>query len=484
MNRCEVSLFSQAMDTSLFVKQIRRSAAPETHALSDRSPFSPRIVLPLNLLPFSFSFSNRPASPCDSRQPPALCAGFFEGEGGGSCARKVWEMKGDYLCSALADRDTLRIICPTTDIYIFVCQVPSSEAAKVPGAIQPGSGRCYPRCYPLIKAIAKGNIVGQRKVSMDAGVFESFFHMHQTLREELPPKYAAKRELIAWEWENVVPLAQPFYLVKGGRIGWALFEAGDGLLQRPSTPPRMKLNEPDRSHPVLNADTERARMARGDWRRAVGEGRPVPRLPRLPDDPEQSWKESSEEHDGRGATVDRRRAPDDPEQSWKESSTLERVVDHYIHIPNLGRLSYQRLWRRTRQAQAKDKMRRILVAMKERGNDATLDQLGEVYMQRCRSSASREALARLLRQELGIGIARGGIVGTSASASGSSEAPSGSGGGVPSLPAAVGPGECDPGESDDPRECEYESQCSEGQPPSKRMKQAGPSEDCKDNNQE
>ena len=456
MVRCEVSLFSQAMDTSLFVKQIRRSAAPETHALSDRSPFSPRIALPLNLLPFSFSFSNRPASPCDSRQPPALCAGFFEGEGGGSCARKVWEMKGDYLCSALADRDTLRIICPTTDIYIFVCQVPSSEAAKVPGAIQPGSGRCYPRCYPLIKAIAKGNIVGQRKVSMDAGVFESFFHMHQTLREELPPKYAAKRELIAWEWENVVPLAQPFYLVKGGRIGWALFEAGDCL------------------------------CARGDLLWAVGEGRPVPRLPRLPDDPEQSWKESSEEHDGRGATVDRRRAPDDPEQSGKESSTLERVVDHYIHIPDKGRKECQRLSVRhgnakcTMRRNAKCTMRRMLVALKERGNDATLDQLGEVYMQRCRSSASREALAR----ELGIGIARGGIVGTSASASGSSEAPSGSGGGVPSLPAAVGPGECDPGESDDPRECEYESQCSEGQPPSKRMKQAGPSEDCKDNNQE
>ena len=395
-------------------------------------------------------------------------------------------MKGDYLCSRLADRDTLRIFCPTTDIYIFVCQVPLSEVAKVPGAIEPGrEGAWSGRCYPLIKAIAKGNIVGQRKVSMDAGVFESFFHMHQTLREELPPKYAAKRELIAWEWENVVPLAQPFYLVKGGRIGWALFEAGDGLLQRPSTPPRMKLNEPDRSHPVLNADTERARMARGDWRRAVGEGRPVRRLPRLPDDPEQSWKESSEEHDGKGATVDRRRAPDDPEQSWKESSTLERVVDHYIHIPNLGRLCYQRLsYQQKAVLNAKCAMRRILVALKERGNDATLDQLGEVYMQRCRSSASREALARLLRQELGIGIARGGIVGTSASASGSSEAPSGSGGGVPSLPAAVGPGECDPGESDDPRECEYESQCSEGQPPSKRMKQAGPSEDCKDNNQE
>ena len=226
-------------------------------------------------------------------------------------------------------------------------------------------------------------------------------------------------------------------------------------------------------------------MARGDWRRAVGEGRPVPRLPRLPDDPEQSWKESSEEHDGKGATVDRRRAPDDPEQSGKESSTLERVVDHYIHIPNLGRLCYQRLsYQQKAVHKAKDKMRRILVALKERGNDATLDQLGEVCMQRCKSSAVREALARLLRQELGIGIARGGIVGTSASASGSSEAPSGSGGGPPSLPAAVGPGECHPGESDDPRECEYESQCSEGQPPSKRMKQAGPSEDCKDNNQE
>ena len=122
-------------------------------------------------------------------------------------------------------------------------------------------------------------------------------------------------------------------------------------------------------------------------------------------------------------------------------------------------------------------MARILVALMEPGNSATLDELGEVFMQRCKCSASREALARLL-------AARGGIVGTSASASGSSEAPSGSGGGVPSLPAAVGPGECDPGERDDPRECEYESQCSEGQPPSKRMKQAGPSEDCKDNNQE
>ena len=337
-------------------------------------------------------------------------------------------MKSQYLCSALADPDTLRIICPTTDIYIFVCQVPLTEVAKVLGL------QGY---HPLIKAIAKGNIVGQRKVSMDAGVFESFFHMHQTLREELPPKYAAKRELIAWEWENVVPLAQPFYLVKGGRIGWTLFEMGDCL-------------------------------------------------PRLPDDPEQSWKESSEEHDGRGATVDRRRAPDDPEQSGKESSTLERVVDHYIHIPNLPRTSSGRVINDQQKAviNAKQTMRRILVALKERGNDATLDQLGQVYMQRCRSSARREALARLLRQELGIGIARGGIVGTRASASGSSEAPSGSGGGPPSLPAAVGPGECDPGESDDPRECEYESQCSEGQPPSKRMKQAGPSEDCKDNNQE
>ena len=403
---------------------------------------------------------------------PLPCAPvFFRGRGGGSCARKVWEMKGQYLCSALADPDTLRIICPTTDIYIFVCQVPLSEVAKVPGAIEPGrEGARSGRCYPLIKAIAKGNIVGQRKVSMDAGVFESFFHMHQTLREELPPKYAAKRELIAWEWENVVPLAQPFYLVKGGRIGWALFEAGDCLWAR------MELNE-------LNC--LRARMARGDLLWAVGEGRPVPRLPRLPDDPEQSCKESSEEHDGKGATVDRRRAPDDPEQSGNESSTLERVVDHYIHIPNLGCRWYQRLsYQQKAVRQAKQTMRRILVALKERGNDATLDQLGEVYMQRCRSSASREALARLLRQELGIGIARGGIVGTSASASGSSEAPSGSGGGVPSLPAAVGPGECDPGESDDPRECEYESQCSEGQPPSKRIKQAGTSEDCKDNNQE
>ena len=109
-------------------------------------------------------------------------------------------------------------------------------------------------------------------------------------------------------------------------------------------------------------------------------------------------------------------------------------------------------------------MKRILVALKKRGNGATLDQLGEVFMQRCTSSASRDALARLL-------AASDGSVGTSASASGSSEASSGSGGGVPSPAAAARrKGSTLQWLGDDPADAE-------GEPPSKKMKQAGPTED-------
>jgi len=109
-------------------------------------------------------------------------------------------------------------------------------------------------------------------------------------------------------------------------------------------------------------------------------------------------------------------------------------------------------------------MKRILVAMKKRGNGATLDQLGEVFMQRCKSSASRDALARLL-------AASDGSVGTSASASGSSEASSGSGGGVPSPAAAARrKGSTLQWLGDVPADAE-------GEPPSKKMKQAGPTED-------
>ena len=113
---------------------------------------------------------------------------------------------------------------------------------------------------------------------------------------------------------------------------------------------------------------------------------------------------------------------------------------------------------------ALQKMKRILVALKKRGNGATLDQLGEVFMQRCTSSASRDALARLL-------AASDGSVGTSASASGSSEASSGSGGGVPSPAAAARrKGSTLQWLGDDPADAE-------GEPPSKKMKQAGPTED-------
>ena len=135
-----------------------------------------------------------------------------------------------------------------------------------------------------------------------------------------------------------------------------------------------------------------------------------------------------------------------------------------------NRLS-QRRFRKTGTGQASSsrsnalkKMKRILVALKERGNGATLDQLGEVFMQRCKSSASRDALARLL-------AASDGSVGTSASASGSSEASSGSGGGVPSPAAAARrKGSTLQWLGDVPADAE-------GEPPSKKMKQAGPTED-------
>ena len=117
-----------------------------------------------------------------------------------------------------------------------------------------------------------------------------------------------------------------------------------------------------------------------------------------------------------------------------------------------------------RRSNALKKMKRILVALKKRGNGATLDQLGEVFMQRCKSSASRDALARLL-------AASDGSVGTSASASGSSEASSGSGGGVPSPAAAARrKGSTLQWLGDVPADAE-------GEPPSKKMKQAGPTED-------
>ena len=47
---------------------------------------------------------------------------------------------------------------------------------------------------------------------------------------------------------------------------------------------------------------------------------------------------------------------------------------------------------RNRRSNAVKKMKRILVALKKRGNGATLDQLGEVFMQRCQNAASRDAL--------------------------------------------------------------------------------------------
>ena len=133
-------------------------------------------------------------------------------------------------------------------------------------------------------------------------------------------------------------------------------------------------------------------------------------------------------------------------------------------------LARNRVYHRTAKGQAarlrkvaKRNMKRIL-ELQERGNGATLDQLGEVFMRRCKSSASRDALARLL-------AARDGSVGTSASASGSSEASSGSGGGVPSPAAAARrKGSTLQWLGDVPADAE-------GEPPSKKMKQAGPTED-------
>ena len=122
---------------------------------------------------------------------------------------------------------------------------------------------------------------------------------------------------------------------------------------------------------------------------------------------------------------------------------------------------------------AENKMQRILTALAENrmiGNKATLDQLGQVFMQRCRNAASRDALARLL-------AASEDSVGTSASASGSSEAPSGSGGGVPSSAAAARR------EGSTLRWLGHVSADAGGEPPSKRMMLAGPSEDGKDDNQ-
>ena len=122
---------------------------------------------------------------------------------------------------------------------------------------------------------------------------------------------------------------------------------------------------------------------------------------------------------------------------------------------------------------AENKMQRILTALAENnmiGNKAALDQLGQVFMQRCRNAASRDALARLL-------AASEDSVGTSASASGSSEAPSGSGGGVPSSAAAARR------EGSTLRWLGHVSADAEGEPPSKRMMLAGPSEDGKDDNQ-
>ena len=128
------------------------------------------------------------------------------------------------------------------------------------------------------------------------------------------------------------------------------------------------------------------------------------------------------------------------------------------------RYSQRNRERITLRSNALQKMKRILVALKKRGNGATLDQLGEVFMQRCKSSASRDALARLL-------AASDGSVGTSASASGSSEASSGSGGGVPSPAAAARrKGSTLQWLGDVPADAE-------GEPPSKKMKQAGPTED-------
>ena len=108
-------------------------------------------------------------------------------------------------------------------------------------------------------------------------------------------------------------------------------------------------------------------------------------------------------------------------------------------------------------------MKRIM-ELHECGNAGTLDEIGEKFINRCKSSACREALARLL-------AARDGSVGTSASASRSSEASSGSGGGVPSPAAAARR------KGSTLRWLGDVSADAEGEPPSKKMKQAGPTED-------
>ena len=148
-------------------------------------------------------------------------------------------------------------------------------------------------------------------------------------------------------------------------------------------------------------------------------------------------------------------------QAWRRYSqrNSERIQSRHAAYRKTGKGQAS-----TSRSNALKKMKRILVALKKRGNGATLDQLGEVFMQRCRSSASRDALARLL-------AASDGSVGTSASASGSSEASSGSGGGVPSPAAAARrKGSTLQWLGDVPADAE-------GEPPSKKMKQAGPTED-------
>ena len=69
---------------------------------------------------------------------------------------------------------------------------------------------------------------------------------------------------------------------------------------------------------------------------------------------------------------------------------------------------------RSRENRADAKMLRIL-KLQERDNTATLDEIGQKFINTCRNAATRDALARLL-------AASDGSVGTSASASGSSEA--------------------------------------------------------------
>ena len=133
-----------------------------------------------------------------------------------------------------------------------------------------------------------------------------------------------------------------------------------------------------------------------------------------------------EVHGGNGATVSSETVLASCSTYWQRYYQRNRetiLARHRVYDRTAkGQAARFRKW-------AKSKMKRIL-ELQERGNGATLDQLGEVFMQRCRIAATRDALARLL-------AARGVSVGTSASASGSSEASSGSGGGVPSPAAAA-----------------------------------------------